>query len=131
VNGRTVHGYAPMIGMGTLHFDGGGVCEKAETAADGAVGVAALTGLAVLTYSFTEGHRATTCEVTGGFEEGRVLTGQEARDLLASGYAKQVFRPCKFGTRVSTCYHMPRCGPKTPGSRGGPFGRWEDKEADA
>lgn len=40
----------------------------------------------------------------------------------------RAWRPCENGTRVSTCCHVPRCGPMRPGQRPGdpPFGRWQD-----
>lgn len=31
----------------------------------------------------------------------------------------EVFEACQFGSRVSTCYHVPRCAHETPG-----FGRY-------
>ena len=36
------------------------------------------------------------------------------------------WQQCGNGTRVSTCFHTPRCGPMRPGQRPGeqPFGRW-------
>lgn len=45
-------------------------------------------------------------------------------------YVKRTrWRPCENGTRVATCYHVPRCAPmrrqgtpRTPGAA--PFGRW-------
>ena len=41
-----------------------------------------------------------------------------------------VWRDCENGVRVSTCYHVPRCGPIRPGQKYGmgPFGRWVDDE---
>lgn len=42
------------------------------------------------------------------------------------------FEPCQFGTRVSTCYHTPRCGYMRPGDHASPFGRYTpDPEAQA
>jgi hypothetical protein len=38
-------------------------------------------------------------------------------------YVKRTrWQPCKFGDRVSICYHTPRCGPVRPGD--GTFGRY-------
>jgi len=34
------------------------------------------------------------------------------------------FVPCRFGTRISTCYHVPRCGYLVPGDWSSLFGRW-------
>jgi len=31
---------------------------------------------------------------------------------------------CRYGNRVATCYHEPRCGYLRPGDWDGPFGAW-------
>jgi hypothetical protein len=35
-----------------------------------------------------------------------------------------IFEPCRFGTRVSTCYHNPRCERLVPGDKHSLFGKW-------
>lgn len=43
-----------------------------------------------------------------------------------SFYVKRTrFEPCRYGDRVSTCYHVPRCARLYPGVAGwgGPVGR--------
>jgi predicted nucleic-acid-binding Zn-ribbon protein len=34
------------------------------------------------------------------------------------------FETCRFGNRVSTCYHVPRCGHQIAGDKSSPFGRY-------
>lgn len=36
----------------------------------------------------------------------------------------QVFERCRFGNRVATCYHVPRCEHQEPGNWSSAFGRW-------
>lgn len=36
----------------------------------------------------------------------------------------RVFEPCRFGVRVSTCYHVPRCHHEVPGNRTTTFGHY-------
>ena len=37
---------------------------------------------------------------------------------------RRLWEPCRFGDRVSQCYHNPRCGQVKPGD--GTFGRWRE-----
>lgn len=48
-----------------------------------------------------------------------------AEDRRTYYIRREIWRECRFGTRVSTCYHTPRCGPLRRGQPHGerPFGR--------
>jgi hypothetical protein len=41
-----------------------------------------------------------------------------------------IFENCRFGDRVSQCYHVPRCGHQVPGDRASAFGRMVPDLAD-
>jgi hypothetical protein len=85
---RPVYAHARMVCMGTLNY-GDASFYKEETAAMGSARYAsARTSLAVIVFSFTEGHLKDGTPVLGGFEEGREMTAQEARERLAHGYGE-------------------------------------------
>lgn len=62
----------------------------------------------LVTRSPSGGYRLTPA----GFAAAAALTGE--------------WQECQFGTRPSTCYHVPRCTPRLPGQPYGttPFGRY-------
>ena len=43
---------------------------------------------------------------------------------MSSGHDGEHFEPCRFGSRVSTCYHVPRCEHLIAGDWSSPLGRW-------